>query len=260
MKVFAVLLLSAVSAFSADMDMAGVLTWSIPEGEVVRVEVGGEVVWPSIPYITNGLVAMWDGKWNAGVGVHDANATVWKDIAGDWDASLFGNNHWSDDAWVVESVSGDDKGYARFSCPNMPESQTWQFVVHPTNYLGFNAGSRLISITGFQPRIMATNGISMYSSYGATFGTYLPDFNALDLHAHTITHEKDSPNINYWIDGRLVYTSSGASNNSTNSLNGYFANNSALNRGLDASYYSVRLYNRVLTAAEIAAKYADLDD
>ena len=35
------------------------------------------------PYVTDGLIAMWDGKWNAEYGVHDAHATVWKDcVAG----------------------------------------------------------------------------------------------------------------------------------------------------------------------------------
>lgn len=34
------------------------------------------------PYVTDGLVAMWDGEWNAGGGVHDPNATVWKDLVG----------------------------------------------------------------------------------------------------------------------------------------------------------------------------------
>ena len=34
------------------------------------------------PYVPDGLVAMWDGEWNAGGGVHDPNATVWKDLSG----------------------------------------------------------------------------------------------------------------------------------------------------------------------------------
>lgn len=33
-------------------------------------------------YIQDGLVAMWDGIENAGWGVHDPNATVWKDFTG----------------------------------------------------------------------------------------------------------------------------------------------------------------------------------
>ena len=34
------------------------------------------------PYITDGLIAMWDGEWNAGPGKHDPNATIWIDISG----------------------------------------------------------------------------------------------------------------------------------------------------------------------------------
>ena len=34
------------------------------------------------PYVTNGLVAMWDGEWNAGGGVHDNTVTEWFDLTG----------------------------------------------------------------------------------------------------------------------------------------------------------------------------------
>ena len=46
------------------------------------------------PYVTDGLVAMWDGEWNAGGGVHDPNATVWKDLVGNRDATLTGDISW----------------------------------------------------------------------------------------------------------------------------------------------------------------------
>ena len=35
-----------------------------------------------LAYITNGLVGLWDGIENAGEGLHDAAATVWKDLSG----------------------------------------------------------------------------------------------------------------------------------------------------------------------------------
>lgn len=41
------------------------------------------------PYITDGLVAMWDGEWNAGGGVHDANYSGWKNIVTGNDATLY---------------------------------------------------------------------------------------------------------------------------------------------------------------------------
>ena len=49
------------------------------------------------PYITDGLIAMWDGEWNAGPGVHDANAAVWKDLVGGNQISVDGYGNWSDD-------------------------------------------------------------------------------------------------------------------------------------------------------------------
>ena len=42
------------------------------------------------PYITDGLVAMWDGEWNAGIGIHDDNAIVWKDLVGGVGAPFIG--------------------------------------------------------------------------------------------------------------------------------------------------------------------------
>ena len=34
------------------------------------------------PYITDGLVAMWDGEWNSGYGVFDSDASLWMDLSG----------------------------------------------------------------------------------------------------------------------------------------------------------------------------------
>ena len=39
-------------------------------------------------YVQDGLVAMWDGIENAGWGVHDPNATVWKDLVGGYDMNV----------------------------------------------------------------------------------------------------------------------------------------------------------------------------
>jgi hypothetical protein len=53
--------------------------------EVVRSMLGarGAIMSASAwknPYITDGLIAMWDGEWNAGGGKHDATATEWKEL------------------------------------------------------------------------------------------------------------------------------------------------------------------------------------
>ena len=45
------------------------------------------LVWKN-PYVTDGLVAMWDGQWNAGGGIHSPYATIWKDLVGSHDLNL----------------------------------------------------------------------------------------------------------------------------------------------------------------------------
>ena len=41
-------------------------------------------------YVQSGLVACWDGIENAGAGVHNPAATVWKDIVGGYEFALTG--------------------------------------------------------------------------------------------------------------------------------------------------------------------------
>ena len=54
----------------------------------VYAEEGNSSEWVN-PYLTDGLIAMWDGEWNIGGGVHDTSTTVWKDLVGDRDVALF---------------------------------------------------------------------------------------------------------------------------------------------------------------------------
>lgn len=42
----------------------------------------------SFPYVSSGLVAMWDGIWNVGIGEHGSDANAWKDIVSGEDTSL----------------------------------------------------------------------------------------------------------------------------------------------------------------------------
>lgn len=58
-------------------------------------------------YVQSGLVAMWDGIENAGLGMHDANATTWKDLVGTQDMSLSQYGSFSDDSLVCAGT-----GYA----------------------------------------------------------------------------------------------------------------------------------------------------
>jgi hypothetical protein len=245
-KLFILALFFAISVFAFDFSKTEFL--SIPEGNVYKIKNSdGKILWSVIPYVNEGLVDWWDAKWNTGIGQHDNEATRWKDLVGTRDAALFTNYYWTDDSWVVQSVSNN--GLAAMTGGQFPKSQTWQIVLHPTNYI---YGGRLL-VGPIKPRITSTNGISFYDSYGINSGARnnIDNFSSLQLHQHTITHEEDSPIMKYWIDGKCIYTNNSATANSDTSQYLYFANQNQRNIGIDAEYHTVRLYDRVLTDDEI---------
>ena len=197
------------------------------------------------PYITDGLVAMWDGEWNAGGGVHD-------DLVGTRDATLSGSYSWGNNYWDVQSVSGH--GLARWDGLNLPDSQTWEIVIHPSASSGFG---RIIAegMNIASPIIRnESNWVYMYG-YGMDAGSSVSGLNNRNPHLHTIVHPS-SGTMDYHIDGESVWTRA-TNGNSTGTTYGYFANRgSDYGRGIDAKYYCVRLYNRALTAEEFAHNYA----
>lgn len=65
------------------------------------------------PYITDGLIGMWDGEWNAGGGVHDDNCVNWINLAEKNDIApgycvnkQYQNTEWSDNSfrWNTATV------------------------------------------------------------------------------------------------------------------------------------------------------------
>ena len=57
------------------------------------------------PYVTKGLVAMWDGEWNAGLGNTDLKAKVWKDVVGGCVCAAVGAPTFSGKATVLDGTS-----------------------------------------------------------------------------------------------------------------------------------------------------------
>ena len=76
-------------------------------------------------YVQDGLIAMWDGIENAGWGVHDASATVWKDLIGLWgDLEFVGSPAVRDDEILFNSIGGAQSSNAK----TRPSSVTYEIV------------------------------------------------------------------------------------------------------------------------------------
>lgn len=66
-------------------------------------------------YSQTGLLAQWDGEENAGFGLHDSEATVWKNLSSQgsvWDMTVQANTQysWEDKRIVLSRTSGDGGG------------------------------------------------------------------------------------------------------------------------------------------------------
>lgn len=78
-------------------------------GKPVRSALGGKSEaaksgWQN-PYVSDGLVAMWDGIENAGWGVHDGSIQVWKDLVGGFDLTIGTASSWETNSlYVAQAV------------------------------------------------------------------------------------------------------------------------------------------------------------
>ena len=56
------------------------------------------------PYVTDGLLSMWDGEWNAGGGLHDENSLIWKDLVGsrDWQLGSYSSYEWKNNSFYAK--------------------------------------------------------------------------------------------------------------------------------------------------------------
>lgn len=78
----------------------------VGSSEVSKMYLGSDLVYSKelvLPYVTDGLVAMWDGIWNAGLGIHTQSDLEFKDLVsgnsvpvgwyGSWGSGNLDNNY-----------------------------------------------------------------------------------------------------------------------------------------------------------------------
>lgn len=206
-------------------------------------------------YIQDGLIAMWDGIENAGWGVHDPNATVWKDLIGERD---FANVY----AFRTNALT--------LNPSSVSANASW--IIPYDQIVCMEVVLQLDSIDAH--RVLINIGTGYHYSWATVGkrGVYmrLEDGGALKLNSLSLTESRtyalryspfsrvsisqnfdgaDNVVDGFWVNGEIVTT-----------INTYAAGVGALpkatiNKG-SGNIHSIRLYNRALTAAEVAANYA----
>ena len=203
---------------------------------------------PASSYIQDGLIAMYDGIENAGAGQHSDSATTWKDLSGHgWDLTLagVGSSSWQDDHYNF--VAGSSTAGKRFTvdATDMGSVKTLEFCLYDsvtTNLLHYR-NDFIFSIDGryggFAYKWIGTSGGAKAFPLGEISGSIDVDNNIM-YRNNTLCEAQSS--------GRLIATDNSELIVGSVKNNGY--------RGYTTfKLFSLRLYNKVLTAEERTHNY-----
>ena len=204
---------------------------------------GGKKAPTAKDYVQDGLIAMWDGIENAGWGVHDATATVWKDLSGTNDATITSGAPWS---WTTNSFASATR--TRYRVVAETDIGGVTPVVGEICYKEFIREA----VYSFVARMQGVQVLALGNKI--CIGQGFPMFDGIAVGAHSVSINWSAPSL--YDNSVQVSTTSGSDYWMTQDRLlqiGYFNNT---NYPFWGEIYCIRLYSRALTASEIAANYA----
>lgn len=216
------------------------------------------------PYVTDGLVAMWDGIWNAGPGVHDASASTWADLSGNgYDISVDNNVF----AWTQNSIQSPNSAFL----PLVANAGAYSgsrgtieavFKIRAVNGSFGRVWSGNTDNSDYRFALLVSRGApSVAIQCGAIRGSKFAEVGIAAINVGSIVcasfYRDSTSNMGIAVNG-ANYVLSGFSSvyNEPEELCVCGDNNVAPGNNIFGDVYSVRSYSRALTTVEIAANYA----
>lgn len=206
-------------------------------------------------YVQDGLIAMWDGIENAGWGVHDPNATVWKDLVGDLDMSYTQHGQIEDTKLVCDGLGfgAYRENYEYFVCDEYTVEMDFSIdnpITTEGMFLKFGIvnGENRTVMTGLAVGRYVNRMLAIYGANRNGQSSLLDDGLAYSV---SVVH-----------DGSYALTN-GIGDNKRGFMGwaiekviavGAFSNKGT--GGLPSSYHNIRVYNRKLTHEERMSNYA----
>ena len=232
----------------------------VASGKPIRSSLGADNVVKGVdgwsnPYVTDGLIAMWDGIWNVGGGVHDAGSSVWKDLVGSNDMSLSASGI----TFGQDSIVCEQGGYAAMSA-SISSFLTMEAVLSFDSVgSGRIAFSPVYTDNGYDGKdrwiALRANGTVNFCGFGKYiegFGVGAARYVACEYSQAEAVANNDI--VSAFLDGSAAQISTTGG--------GYgFGRARCLGVSPQSSYYfagkihSVRLYSRALDSDEIESNY-----
>lgn len=223
-------------------------------------------------YVTDGLFAHWDAINNQATGTHDSSATTWVDLINGhtWTAMKTDSTKtwsWENDALLFAPPStgspAQTKGTNSFKCTRPGTGLRTLEIVFAADAVSAECiGEFTSDTTGITNDTTQTIGLfatdNVFITYAVSDSFSVPDIT--DIRSISATYDSSYAPSKAYVDGEEVSTHGAAHT----FRNHYFSemilgtqNNSAnLIYPYSGKIYAIRMYNRELTAEEIAHNHA----
>jgi hypothetical protein len=211
--------------------------------------ISGEEGQVGIPYVTEGLVAMWDGIWNSGIEEHSAMPEVIKDLVGDHDLTLvyggynrgisIGADYFAPNNIYGGKVANYDMN--EFSTAIESGEATIEICVHVSGYSG---GCNMFYVND-NCRIYSSDNINMRWMFFTSGATSVVSATIDNGSTSSISIRYEGEGNAIYRDGMFIMSFTGGDRKVSDGIE--FGRNAA---GL-WKYHSIRIYNRSLTEEEI---------
>ena len=205
-------------------------------------------------YVQDGLIACWDGIENAGAGVHDGSATVWKDVKGGYEFCLTGVTVDADRM----TFAGNDSSYGMLSSNDTVST----FVAAKNGTLEIVYAAR--TAPGTQVMLQSSNSSGMAFGMNGS-SALLPNTSSSNASRPKYTFSSGTTTNSVAVRYSAGVSASAIANGvALSSPTGsdywwnpewetYIGVRSNKKAFFPGSIYCIRLYSRQLTDAEIAA-------
>lgn len=233
--------------------------------------------WTARDYVQDGLIAMWDGIENAGWGVHDSNATIWKDLVGETNLVLrfspSAPGYWNElGGWYSPKKGSNEEGNSFFSSSiSLPivESVNVAYITieycFKTLETYFNNPGFVRAYKGTFSKDTLTCWANAYALMGDGWNTSTSrgniswqkgQFTTISVLGFGIGKEAMAYNsATKTSQSKTMTPSYNASPLEITGSFGLCANNPQTQDCLQGYFYNARIYNRPLTPTEIAINY-----
>ena len=204
-------------------------------------------------YIQDGLLACWDGYENAGAGLHNASATVWKDLVGGYEFTLTGVTVERDRMVFAGTQQSYGTMGATGTAATFEKAKNGTMEIVYASDTGLNSQIMLqsSSTSGIMMSIWEETKLIASTASAPTF-TYT---SGTATNSVSVLYSAAKPTTAY-AGGVRLNSPKNTNWNSETGKTTIGTRNSRANNPFGGAIYCIRVYSRQLTEAEIHANYA----